>query len=168
VDAFKDELQALRRESVKLRKLVERSRNAPAPELAAPVEEREAPPPTGAVAPARESPEQYFARVGETFELEPHDALWNPAAELASRFTKLMPKGSSLDAVTCRKTMCRVQTSHPSLDSYRKFTRSFVFFKGEPPWRGPALFVDVESQTGSAASWSFPRAVNEKPDKLAQ
>jgi hypothetical protein len=93
---------------------------------------------SGQVGPASDD---YSIHVETKFESEPIDRAWSPERELHGRVTGILPAGSSIRKLDCRSSMCRMETSHRDVESYRAFTLSVVSVDGAPPvWTGPAYF----------------------------
>lgn len=142
VRQLRAELEQIRQESATARRLsYAAARAVPAlaqqateAQAASPANHVEAPPP----APTNDD---YFAYVETEFANAPVDAKWDPARELGMKLRQVMPPGSAVTSLACRASMCRLETSHRDLDSYRAFTNGFLPTAGsEPLWAGPAAF----------------------------
>jgi hypothetical protein len=77
---------------------------------------------TAAQAPSGEvTDEQRRGRVEQTFTAERADTDSKPERALDTVLRELLPAGSSVLAIDCRDTLCRVETSHPDGDSQRAY-----------------------------------------------
>jgi len=136
------ELDQNRRDTDALRKLVASltSARASSPPTAAPEPQsaENVPPP---------SPERELAHIQAEFAAEGNDPSWNPGRELQAKVEEVMPRGSVLRSIECRRSMCRMETSHADLDDYNKFAHEFLLARLDHPlWTGPTTF-DVRSPT---------------------
>lgn len=93
-----------------------------------------------AAAPAEPSHEEQQALTASAFESEPEDASWNER-EIEQVIRTVLPSGSALQSVSCRSTLCRVETRHPDAAAQRAYVDALGMPRpGEPrPFQG-ALF----------------------------
>jgi hypothetical protein len=78
------------------------------------------------------------------------DPDWAAAAKLESRLRVALPAGSRVEAIDCRTTLCRVTTSHASLDEYHSFISAAFEFKGaKRVWQEASIFMLLEPPTNS-------------------
>jgi hypothetical protein len=97
----------------------------------------------------------YRKYADKVFYAEAPDAQWRPDVQLSARMAKILPPGSTLNAIECRSTMCRFESSHADFEKYQSF-----LFKGfgpptdgdseerRPLWVGPTLFVRADDGPG--------------------
>ena len=79
-----------------------------------------------------------LAQLDDKFEAEERDPNWSgPAATQATRaLTSDLPSGSTLGSVECRTNLCRVESSHPSLDAFQSFVHSALLSRDKKLWNG--------------------------------
>lgn len=56
----------------------------------------------------------------------------------AEQFSGRLPEGARVLSLQCRSSMCRLETSHPSLESFQGFIQQTVM-RGEHNWNGPIM-----------------------------
>jgi hypothetical protein len=98
--------------------------------------------------PAPLSHEEYVTHAEAEFVGEAADPRWNPARDLTTKVTAVLPAGSSLRSLECRSSMCRMETTHVSSDDYVAFTRTFALTAGPPIWSGPVVFQMTPARAG--------------------
>jgi hypothetical protein len=83
--------------------------------------------------------------IAEVFTGERLDGSWDGAelARLEKALPTILPTGSQITRVECRSTMCRIESSHPSVDQFAEFARS-AFLKETRVNEGP-FFASVTS-----------------------
>jgi hypothetical protein len=87
------------------------------------------------------SAEAYVAFVADRFEREDSDPAWDPAPELSAKIDAVLPAGSSVRALDCRASLCRVETAHSDEETLEGFNRHFMLLGGEAPiWSGASVF----------------------------
>ncbi|NMO13436.1 hypothetical protein HPC49_08745 [Pyxidicoccus fallax] len=152
-----------------------RVETSPAPERGAGAVE-----PAGAGSPSAEgadavppepTPEEVVARLDARFFGEEVDAAWSrDALPRAERLGVLLPRGARVVSLECRSSMCRLEMSHPSLESFQGFVREALLGTGNP-WDGafmaslkgnPALPGGVQ-----AVAWLARAGVELTPDAVA-
>jgi hypothetical protein len=127
-----------------------------------------------AAAPPPPTPAVMRDRIGLAFDAEHLDSAWTGAelARLEKALPALLPQGSQLRRVECRSTMCRIESSHASVDQFGDFVqRAFIngearvnqsgFFAGllaEPTPGQPVVTVAYIARQGHALPM---------PDRLA-
>jgi hypothetical protein len=138
---MKHEIEQMRRASVGMRQLVQQAA------LSASAENAVEPAQPGlAAAQSAHAPaltrEEHLAYIETEFGNEVGNAEWNPTNDLRGKLTPILPEGSSIRSLQCRRTMCRVETSHKDLVSYQAFARAFVLpgDNGQPLWMGASVF----------------------------
>ncbi len=65
--------------------------------------------------------QQRWHRVEQAFAAEVPDPAWHPEAAFRALFAHTLPAGSALDAIECRSSLCRVETSHLDSDGRLAF-----------------------------------------------
>jgi hypothetical protein len=82
-----------------------------------------APPPA---APPSPSSDEVRDQIGGSFKSERVDTSWDGVelARLEKALPALLPTGSQITRVECRSTMCRIESSHASVDQFTEFARS--------------------------------------------
>jgi hypothetical protein len=99
-------------------------------------------PANGVAAPDAEKAayESEWQKIADQFSTERSDARWDPSPELSRKILAVMPPGASLRALDCRASMCRLETAHPSRDSYADFAEYFTMLKGDAQlWTGSTV-----------------------------
>jgi hypothetical protein len=71
------------------------------------------------------------------------DGAWAASARhtAESRLRERLPAGSSLRAVDCRSSLCRIETSHADSTQYLQFVRSALFDPSARPWGGAVFSI---------------------------
>lgn len=103
--------------------------------------EREA----AARAPTAPTPQEVVAHFEEAFFTSPNrDPAWAKEAQTAavSKLREILPQSSQMRAVECHSTMCRIETVHDDVETYRQFAQRVVFDSASRPWNG-AVFAGV-------------------------
>jgi hypothetical protein len=107
-----------------------------------------------------------------------------PSQDLTAAFEQRLrgaiPAGATLRKLECRRSLCRVETSHPSLDEFASFARSTYFgpdpagvlngpfhagLVNEPGSGEPAIAVAFFGRQGTLLP--MPGATPELPEPLA-
>jgi hypothetical protein len=97
--------------------------------------------PTTASAPAERYSEKEINSAIETrFDAEQADGSWSreAARDLRDHVAQKLPATSQLLNVECRASMCRVETSHASVDFFRAFVKTGLFSR-DMQWDGPKM-----------------------------
>jgi hypothetical protein len=111
--------------------------------------------------------QQRQERVAAAFAAERADPSWQPERALGEVMREALPPGSSVRAIDCRSSLCRVETSHPDASSQRTYVSAIVF--SQPgrvrPYDG-ALFDEGEALAGGGlrSVTYFLRPGRELPD----
>jgi hypothetical protein len=84
------------------------------------------------------------------FVKEAEDRAWAPEARhgIEEKLTGALPDGSSVSSVSCRSTMCRVETVHADVGHYGEFVRHAFLNPAAQVWTGPG-FSMVMGEPGS-------------------
>lgn len=89
-----------------------------------------------------------------TFDAEPVDPAWGKAAtqEATRALSSGIPSGTKVKGVQCRTSLCRVETSHTSVDDFRAFATGSLLGRDRHIWNGGvSTQVREESATGVTA-----------------
>ncbi|HEX3764257.1 MAG TPA: hypothetical protein VHW23_36435 [Kofleriaceae bacterium] len=91
---------------------------------------------------------QISTRLRDQFGGESADAAWSQPAQalLDGHLRAGLPDGSRVVAVECRRTMCRVEAEHASLEVYAHFVNDALLFP-HGGWGGPVM-TQLMNQTG--------------------
>lgn len=91
------------------------------------------------VSPHEPSPQELVEQMDARFFSEGVDLDWSREARpRAERFGVTLPEGARIVSLECRSSMCRVEMSHPSLESFQGFIHQSVL-RGEHEWNGPVM-----------------------------
>jgi hypothetical protein len=98
--------------------------------------------------PAREAPPRRRApdeneiakRLEQRFSDEKPDPSWSPASQrlITEHVRQGIPTESRVRSIECRRTVCRVESQHPSMDVYKKFVDDALLFP-QGGWDGPVM-----------------------------
>lgn len=92
--------------------------------------------------------EQRVANLEADFATESYEHAW--ASWAKDRVTRLLnsnDESASVQSIDCRASMCRVETSHESLELYRQYM--FTGFSGEHEWPGPRTTTLISDEPGA-------------------
>ncbi len=90
---------------------------------------------------------QYVENADRVVASEARDASWTDARELPGKVKAILPSGSGVDSVTCGSTLCRVETTHPTMEAYRAFLGGLTPMpkpgdtEFKSLWAGPSAFL---------------------------
>ncbi|HSP77097.1 MAG TPA: hypothetical protein VLQ93_01110 [Myxococcaceae bacterium] len=85
------------------------------------------------------STEEIITRMDARFFGEGFDPSWSyEARERAEQLGTRMPEGSRVVSLECRSSMCRMEMSHPNLESFQDFMQKSLL-GGESEWDGPFM-----------------------------
>ena len=76
--------------------------------------------------PAKFTDAERREHVAEVFDAERTDPSWHGEADARSLFRQVLPAGSALRSVACRKSLCRVETSHPDAEARRAYVNALA------------------------------------------
>lgn len=121
-------------------------------------------------APREVDPNEVVEKLDARFFSEALDPGWSgEARQRAQRLGGLLPEGSRVVSLECRSSMCRLELSHPSLESFQGFVREGLMGTGND-WDGPfmaALTGDPKQPGGVQAVAYLARAgADLSPDAL--
>ncbi len=158
VEPAEDASDDLRDEVRRLRSQVARLEGASAWQAAVAGQKTEETPKTGdnpAVVPKEHMPDEleYETQLEQKFQAEAHDPRWSREAngEATRALTTDLPKGSRLGAVDCRSRLCRVETSHETLQAFQTFVQAALLNPDKKLWNGP-FSAQVLTQSASGVT----------------
>lgn len=137
------------------------------------------PSPSGARPPGEEgegpasgepTPEEMVARLDARFFGEAVDPAWSrDATPRAERLGVLLPRGARVVSLECRSSMCRLEMSHPDLESFQGFVRDGLLGEANT-WDG-AFMAALKSAPGrpggvEAVAYLARSGVRLAPDAL--
>jgi hypothetical protein len=83
--------------------------------------------------------EEVIEQLDERFFTEPLDPGWSQEARRrAEQFGGLLPKGARVLSLECRSSICRMETTQPSLEAFQNFMRQGLLAGGHE-WNGPVM-----------------------------
>jgi hypothetical protein len=79
-------------------------------------------------------------RLEQRFSDEKPDPSWSPASQrlITEHVRKGIPTESQVRSIECRRTVCRVESQHPSMEVYKKFVDDALLFP-QGGWDGPVM-----------------------------
>lgn len=101
-----------------------------------------------------EQREALVAQLESDFQSEAHDPKWSArgTSEATRALSHDLPGGTKLGKVECRFTMCRVESSHSSVEAFQAFVRSHLLSHGRQLWNGGfSSYVVAQSPSGVTA-----------------
>lgn len=98
-----------------------------------------------------------LSRLEQTFVSETPDARWSGPTtnEITRALPATLPKGSNVSAVNCKSRMCRVETTHESIESFRDFNTSAFARSGQAIWKGGVYSVVREQSTKGVVALTY-------------
>jgi hypothetical protein len=94
------------------------------------------------------------AELEDDFHSERRDPKWSDqgTTEATRALSRDLPQGTKLGKVECRLTMCRVESSHTSVDAFRNFVRVSLLSHDRQLWNGGfSSYVVGQSPSGVSA-----------------
>jgi hypothetical protein len=124
------------------------------PEAARPVPAPAAPkqvvedPASAAIAPPKAPPvdmTEMREQLEESFTKQRTDARWTDEARRTAetRLSVILPETSKLQALECRTSMCRIETVHQGLESYRQFVQDAFMNPETKLWNGGFFLIQL-------------------------
>lgn len=106
-------------------------------------------------APPAPEPAELKSRLDTVFASEGADPSWTPEAKrtVGSRLTAVLPETSSVRGVDCHTSMCRIETSHQDMESYKQFVQG--------------AFMSPETRIWNAGFFSSPPMPDERGEMTA-
>jgi hypothetical protein len=158
-----EQMQSMQRE---LRAL--RAERTAAPQRVAPAEpaagqavepqpQRTPAPAERAAEPIAEQTKRYVEHADRVLAEQARDSTWSEARDLPLKLNAILPRGSSIQSVSCGTTLCRVETIHHGLDAYQAFVGDLASrpkagdTEFKKFWSGPSAYLqlgDPEEQHG--------------------
>jgi hypothetical protein len=84
-------------------------------------------------------------KIAEQFASEPVDPRWNALDQVTPKLKNALPAGSSVQNVDCKSTLCRIDTTHVSAETYASYVDHYLLSDKRAPeervWPGSARFV---------------------------
>jgi hypothetical protein len=108
----------------------------------------------GAVEDTAEQRAELVAELESDFRAEARDPKWSDhgTTEASRALAHDLPEGTKLGKVECRSTMCRVESSHTSVDAFQAFVRADLLSHTRQLWNGGfSSYVVSQSPTGVTA-----------------
>jgi hypothetical protein len=121
-------------------------------------------------APEEPTPDEVVARLDARFFGEGVDPAWSrDATPRAERLGGLLPRGARVVSLECRSSMCRLEMSHPDLESFQGFLRDGLLGEANT-WDG-AFMATLKSAPGrpggvEAVAYLARSGVSLTPDAL--
>jgi len=139
---------------------------APAPSASSlpnPVQDPSELAPSGALSDAEQEQEAakaeaaLLSRLEQAFANEKPDGRWSgtTANEVARALPAALPKGSNVTAVNCKSRMCRLETTHESVESFREFNTSAFSRSGQTIWKGGVYSAVREQSTRGVVALTY-------------
>jgi hypothetical protein len=92
--------------------------------------------------PARDYQQEAVNRIETQFAEEARDPAWNASPQIRGKLSAVLPSGSQLRELDCQSSLCRMETTHRSLDAYHDFVaRGFGHAEDDSTvWPGSVTF----------------------------
>lgn len=99
----------------------------------------------------------YRKSLDEHFFAERVDPAWGRASEaaLTARAEQVLPPDSAIRRCECRASMCRLETSHVSRESFMTFTQAAFSDVQQRPWNGASLTSIVSANDNQVVAVSY-------------
>jgi len=94
---------------------------------------------------------EFVAQLETKFQAEVRDPAWSEQAiATATRAlaNDLLPSGSRVESVDCRRNLCRVESSHDNMAAFKSFVESSLLSRQKKLWNG-AFSAEVIAQSES-------------------
>jgi hypothetical protein len=93
----------------------------------------------------RLEPKEVQEHLETEFESDARDPRWTRRDEDVARdkFSAVLPKGSEMRSLECRETMCRIETSHASLEESRQYTQTAFLDQSTQIWNVPGYTMRI-------------------------
>ncbi len=98
-----------------------------------------------------------LASVFSTFDAEPSDAAWSNGAsrQLTQAVHAGLPKGSRVEKVECKSTLCKVDTHHKDLDEFRAFVSDAIMSRERQIWNGGSYSAVIEQSDDGVVAVTY-------------
>jgi hypothetical protein len=119
-----------------------------APERTSPEEEAEA---------AKNATAAVLAQLDRSFTSERADSRWAGAAtnDAVRAISGSLPDGSMLSEVNCRATLCRIATTHDSMEAFVAYNEAAFGKPEHMPWNGGVYSAVREQSAGGIVAVTF-------------
>jgi hypothetical protein len=100
---------------------------------------------------------QLVAQLEDDFRSEHRDPKWSDQGtnEAVRALSRDLPQGTKLGKVECRLTMCRVESSHVSVDAFQAFVRSGLLSHDRQLWNGGFSSYVVDQSSSGVSALTF-------------
>lgn len=97
------------------------------------------------------------AQIDGKFAQEPVDPGWSSGAErqLRQALESKPSPGTTLASVSCRRSLCRVESLHTSLEAFHNYIDSSYMAEGRLPWNGAVTAMVIEQSETRVKAVSF-------------
>jgi hypothetical protein len=97
------------------------------------------------------------AQIDGKFTQETVDPAWSAGAEhqLRQVLESTPPPGTTLASVSCRRTLCRVESLHTSLEAFHQYVESSYLADDRPLWNGAFTALVTEQSETRVRAVSF-------------
>jgi hypothetical protein len=85
-------------------------------------------------------------RYARAFAGERADPTWAESAQRRAdeRLKVTAQAGSTVRAIECRTSLCRIETTHPDRESAQQFVRGSFMKPGASPWNAPVFSMPLD------------------------
>lgn len=129
--------------------------------------------PASPASPPAPSSDEVRDQIGSSFKSERVDTAWDGAelARLEKALPALLPAGSQINRVECRATMCRIESTHPSIDRFADFARAAFMMENrvnEGPFFASVTAPPVQGQPVTTVAFIARRGhILPMPERIA-
>ena len=98
-----------------------------------------------------------LSRLEQAFASEKPDGRWSGSTtnEVARALPATLPKGSNVSAVNCKSHLCRLETTHESVEAFRDFNTSAFSRAGQTIWKGGVYSAVREQSTKGVVAVTY-------------
>jgi hypothetical protein len=106
---------------------------------------------------------EIVSQLDEKLYAEPQDASWSSRAakQIMDLLTVGLEPGTLIRSAECRKTFCRIETSHRDLGGFRKFVDTSFAGHEIKPWNGAFASFVTDQSSGTLLAVSYLSRENE-------
>jgi hypothetical protein len=105
------------------------------------------------------SPEgrELAAQLDSKYATEVVDPAWSGSAvhQLDGAVRRVLPDGTTFGSVSCRSTLCRVESFHTSLESFRSYVDASYLARDRGIWNGAFIALVTEQSAVGVKAVSF-------------
>ncbi|HEX8111691.1 MAG TPA: hypothetical protein VF516_28365 [Kofleriaceae bacterium] len=100
---------------------------------------------------------QLAAQIDGKFAQETVDPAWSAGAEyqLRQALERTPSPGTTLASISCRRSLCRVESLHTSLEAFQQYVESSYLADGRPLWNGAFTSLVTEQSDTQVKAVSF-------------